>query len=201
MPRPLGPVGSDQNILRHLKATRNAGLVYRASNDNQLTCFTDADWAGDKVNRKSTSGVVHHNRRSELQSIELPNRPYRNHYSAAPVMVNLFSTGTKKKKESVVDDQQGNSATLRKPTSLSKQAMAKEMDELPQLRDYPAAKCADINIAPPDINIAPLRREALFEQKLELCSHVFNFEDVSAYTNHCFNHFFTGSIIEKREGD
>jgi serine/threonine-protein phosphatase 2A regulatory subunit B' len=99
-------------------------------------------------------------------------------------MVNLFSTGTKKKKESVVDDQQGNSATLRKPTSLSKQAMAKEMDELPQLRDYPAAK-----------------REALFEQKLELCSHVFNFEDVSAYTNHCFNHFFTGSIIEKREGD
>ena len=109
-------------------------------------------------------------------------------------MVNLFSTGTKKKKESVVDDQQGNSATQRKPTSLSKQAMAKEMDELPQLRDYPAAKRADINIA-------PLRREALFEQKLELCSHVFNFEDVSAYTNHCFNHFFTGSIIEKREGD
>jgi serine/threonine-protein phosphatase 2A regulatory subunit B' len=95
-------------------------------------------------------------------------------------MVNLFSTGTKKKKESVVDDQQGNSATLRKPTSLSKQAMAKEMDELPQLRDYPAAKCADINIAPPDINIAPLRREALFEQKLELCSHVFNFEDAAS---------------------
>mmetsp|Transcript_28995 Transcript_28995/g.93810 ORF Transcript_28995/g.93810 Transcript_28995/m.93810 type:complete len:382 (-) Transcript_28995:624-1769(-) len=78
-------------------------------------------------------------------------------------MVNLFSTGTKKKKESVVDDQQGNSATLRKPTSLSKQAMAKEMDELPQLRDYPAAK-----------------REALFEQKLELCSHVFNFEDAAS---------------------
>jgi hypothetical protein len=47
-----------QSILRHLKATRNAGLVYRASNDNQLTCFTDADWAGDKVNRKSTSGVM-----------------------------------------------------------------------------------------------------------------------------------------------
>ena len=37
-----------QSILRHLKATRNAGLVYRASNDNQLTCFTDADWAIDQ---------------------------------------------------------------------------------------------------------------------------------------------------------
>jgi serine/threonine-protein phosphatase 2A regulatory subunit B' len=36
-------------------------------------------------------------------------------------------------------------------------------EELPQLRDYPSAK-----------------REALFDQKLELCSHVFSFEDAAS---------------------
>jgi serine/threonine-protein phosphatase 2A regulatory subunit B' len=85
-------------------------------------------------------------------------------------MVNLFSTGAKKKKEVTVDDSQatrpqGNTPAVpavRKGVSSGKQVTPKEMDELPQLRDYPAAK-----------------REALFDQKLELCSYVFNFEDVS----------------------
>jgi serine/threonine-protein phosphatase 2A regulatory subunit B' len=86
-------------------------------------------------------------------------------------MVNLFSTGAKKKKEVTVDDSQatrpqGNTPAVpavRKGVSSGKQVTPKEMDELPQLRDYPAAK-----------------REALFDQKLELCSYVFNFEDATS---------------------
>tara|TARA_B100000475_G_scaffold16124_1_gene11726 strand:- start:2606 stop:2950 length:345 start_codon:yes stop_codon:yes gene_type:complete len=63
-------------------------------------------------------------------------------------MVNLFSTGAKKKKEVTVDDSQatrpqGNTPAVpavRKGVSSGKQVTPKEMDELPQLRDYPAAK-------------------------------------------------------------
>ena len=62
--------------------------------------------------------------------------------------MNLFSTGSKKKKEPAVDDHQlarptgaGNNApAARKSAALTKQSAPKEMDELPQLRDYPAAQ-------------------------------------------------------------
>src|SRR3954462_8744476 len=43
-------------ILRYLKGTTNVGLVNRRSEDYNLVGFCDADYAGDRVERKSTSG-------------------------------------------------------------------------------------------------------------------------------------------------
>ncbi|KAK2359506.1 putative mitochondrial protein [Trifolium repens] len=45
-----------KRIFRYLKATCNIGLLYQKSNDYKLIGFCDADYAGDRVERKSTSG-------------------------------------------------------------------------------------------------------------------------------------------------
>src|SRR4051812_6549427 len=46
-----------KRILRYLKGTTNVGLVYRRSEDYNLVGYCDADYAGDRVERKSTSGI------------------------------------------------------------------------------------------------------------------------------------------------
>ena len=45
-----------KRILRYLKGTTNVGLFYRKSKDFKLVGYCDADYAGDRVERKSTSG-------------------------------------------------------------------------------------------------------------------------------------------------
>ncbi|WJX13777.1 hypothetical protein P8452_04132 [Trifolium repens] len=45
-----------KRIFRYLKATCNIGLLYQKSNDYKLIGFCDADYAGDRIERKSTSG-------------------------------------------------------------------------------------------------------------------------------------------------
>jgi len=45
-----------KRIFRYLKGTTNLGLLYRKSLDYQFVGFCDADYAGDKIERKSTSG-------------------------------------------------------------------------------------------------------------------------------------------------
>ncbi|CAJ2638249.1 unnamed protein product [Trifolium pratense] len=45
-----------KRIFRYLKGTTNLGLLYKKSNDYVLNGFCDADYAGDKIERKSTSG-------------------------------------------------------------------------------------------------------------------------------------------------
>ncbi|KAK2450472.1 hypothetical protein QL285_009587 [Trifolium repens] len=45
-----------KRIFRYLKATCNIGLLYQKSNDYKLIGFGDADYAGDRIERKSTSG-------------------------------------------------------------------------------------------------------------------------------------------------
>ncbi|WJX51852.1 hypothetical protein P8452_38016 [Trifolium repens] len=45
-----------KRIFRYLKATCNIGLLYQKSNDYKLIGFCDADYAGDKIERKSTRG-------------------------------------------------------------------------------------------------------------------------------------------------
>ncbi|KAH9751306.1 hypothetical protein KPL71_014242 [Citrus sinensis] len=42
-----------KRVLRYLKATQNYGLKFIKEGDMKLTCFTDADWAGDLDDRKS----------------------------------------------------------------------------------------------------------------------------------------------------
>ena len=45
-----------KRILRYLKGTANLGLCNRRSQDYKLVGYYDADFAGDRVERKSTSG-------------------------------------------------------------------------------------------------------------------------------------------------
>lgn len=43
-------------ILRYLKTAPGRGLLFAKSNDFEIEGYTDADWAGDQTNRRSTSG-------------------------------------------------------------------------------------------------------------------------------------------------
>ncbi|XP_057515578.1 secreted RxLR effector protein 161-like [Amaranthus tricolor] len=43
-------------ILRYLKGTSNKGVFYSKNDNLDLVGYTDADWAGDRDDRKSTSG-------------------------------------------------------------------------------------------------------------------------------------------------
>jgi len=45
-----------KRIFKYLKGTKNLGLLYRKSLDYKLVGFCDADFAGDRIERKSTSG-------------------------------------------------------------------------------------------------------------------------------------------------
>jgi hypothetical protein len=46
-----------KRILRYLKHTQNVGLCYPRSTSFELAGYSDSDCAGDKVERKSTSGT------------------------------------------------------------------------------------------------------------------------------------------------
>ena len=45
-----------KHVLRYLQGTIELGLKYTCTNDIRLSGFTNADWAGSLVDRKSTSG-------------------------------------------------------------------------------------------------------------------------------------------------
>ncbi|XP_021733163.1 uncharacterized protein LOC110699983 [Chenopodium quinoa] len=47
-----------KRILRYLKGNDDLSLFYPRNDSFDLNSFTDADYAGDLVNRKSTSGMV-----------------------------------------------------------------------------------------------------------------------------------------------
>ena len=46
-----------KRILRYLAYTPTVGLWYPKGSEFDLVGFSDADYAGDKVDRKSTSGT------------------------------------------------------------------------------------------------------------------------------------------------
>ena len=47
-----------KRVLRYIRGTQNKGIEYRAT-DNDLPCgYSDADWAGCKIDRRSTTGYV-----------------------------------------------------------------------------------------------------------------------------------------------
>ena len=45
-----------KHVLRYLRGIVELGLKYTRDNDVRLSGFTDADWAGSSVDRKSTGG-------------------------------------------------------------------------------------------------------------------------------------------------
>lgn len=50
-----------KDVLRYLKGTDGIGLLYQTpapSSDLDIQVYTDADWAGDAQDRKSTSGLI-----------------------------------------------------------------------------------------------------------------------------------------------
>ena len=57
-----------KRVLRYLKGTLNYGLIFTAG-DGTLHGYSDADWAGDLDNRRSTSGYVFRNRRCYCQLV------------------------------------------------------------------------------------------------------------------------------------
>lgn len=46
-----------KRVLRYMVSTPTHGLLYTRVNNPRLACYTDADWAGDKEDRKSISGL------------------------------------------------------------------------------------------------------------------------------------------------
>lgn len=47
-----------KRILRYLKGTQNHGLLYTKNDHKNCVGYSDADWAGDVNDRKSTSGYL-----------------------------------------------------------------------------------------------------------------------------------------------
>ena len=47
-----------KRILQYVRGTKKFGVHYTAGSSLQLVGFSDSDWAGDPIDRKSTSGFV-----------------------------------------------------------------------------------------------------------------------------------------------
>ena len=47
-----------KRILRYVQGTNSIGLLYTTEQDSSLVAYSDADYAGDVSDRKSTSGFV-----------------------------------------------------------------------------------------------------------------------------------------------
>ena len=43
-------------IIRYLKGTCGRGILFKKNGNVDLLAYTDSDWAGDRDERKSTSG-------------------------------------------------------------------------------------------------------------------------------------------------
>ena len=47
-----------KRIFRYLQGTKSHGIRFKSSGQVDFECYSDADWAGDVSDRKSTSGYV-----------------------------------------------------------------------------------------------------------------------------------------------
>ncbi|GBO05704.1 Retrovirus-related Pol polyprotein from transposon TNT 1-94 [Araneus ventricosus] len=47
-----------KRIMRYLKGTEKCGILFQCNVDNTLQCFTDSDYAGDPLSRRSTLGMI-----------------------------------------------------------------------------------------------------------------------------------------------
>ena len=51
-------LNATKRVLRYIKHTINHALFYKCDEELQVKGFSDADWAGSKEDRRSTSGYV-----------------------------------------------------------------------------------------------------------------------------------------------
>lgn len=49
---------AQKRVLRYLRGTVDYGILYKSGNSQGLKVYSDADWAGDIIDRKSTSGNI-----------------------------------------------------------------------------------------------------------------------------------------------
>ncbi len=49
-----------KRVLRYLKDTSELGILFRGGEPGHCLGYSDADWAGDREDRKSTSGNIFH---------------------------------------------------------------------------------------------------------------------------------------------
>jgi len=47
-----------KRVLQYLKGTSNLGIIFKGDEPESCKAYSDADWAGDKDDRKSTSGYL-----------------------------------------------------------------------------------------------------------------------------------------------
>ena len=47
-----------KRVFRYIQGTRTHGIEFQAASHNGLQGFSDADWAGDTISRRSTSGYA-----------------------------------------------------------------------------------------------------------------------------------------------
>ncbi|GJV17455.1 hypothetical protein Tco_1362778 [Tanacetum coccineum] len=57
-------------IIRYLKGTTRHGVLFKQNGYLETQLYTDADWAGDKGDRRSTSGELHPKWRAKVTAIE-----------------------------------------------------------------------------------------------------------------------------------
>jgi hypothetical protein len=53
-----GALDRNKHVLRYLRGTMEYGLRYLGGDGVELQGYTDSDWEGSAVDRKSTSGVA-----------------------------------------------------------------------------------------------------------------------------------------------
>ena len=74
-----------KRIFRYLKGSSDIGLWYPKCDNFELICYSDADFSGCKIDRKSTSGMRHflghslvswHSRKQNLVSLSTAETEY-----------------------------------------------------------------------------------------------------------------------------
>lgn len=54
----INRIAAAKHVLKYIKDTPDAGLVFKETAHCQLVGYSDTDWAGDKLERKSITGYV-----------------------------------------------------------------------------------------------------------------------------------------------
>ena len=170
-------------VLRYIKGSLNIGLKFDASYQTPVDVigFTDADWAGDVVERKSTSGYVFQicggtvswrSKRQEIVALSSTEAEYKALSFAAQELMWLRSflkdLGYEQKTNILNEDNQGAIALSKNPDNHSR---TKHIDvRYHYIRDLVEKKKVEVNYCPTNNNLADLMTKGLPRPRFEeLC--------------------------------